>query len=245
MGERGLGAEHGLSIFFKWGAKRFLFDTGQSSRFLKNAAKIGIDLSQLDYVILSHGHYDHTGGLQFLPENCGATLVAHPDYRFPKYDGERFIGTSYAGGLLKKLSRMHVALTPKVHFLGEIPGERKPFGEYVAADGVRRGDMLYDDTGVVVLDNGKAIVLCGCAHSGIVNIVEYAKNLFSPEKIVLIGGLHMHDYGIEEIQKTAAELKALGVTEVYCGHCTGEEATDALLSAFRGCRLSSGMKIIV
>ena len=236
-------AEHGLSIFFSAGKKRILFDTGQSGLFLENARKMNADLSDIDYVVISHGHYDHTGGLRFLPEECKAVFVAHPDCSFPKYDGERAIGMLHSSPLEEELSQIPMELSENVFFLGEIPGERTPFGQYIAADGVKRDDPLYDDTGIAVLEGKKAVVLCGCAHSGIANIARYAKKLYEPDEMVLVGGFHLHDKTEKEIMDVINELKELDISATYCGHCTGKKATGLLLKEFGGEELYSGMRI--
>lgn len=237
----GIGAEHGLSIYLETGEKKILFDTGQSGLFLENAKKMGLDLSDLDYVVISHGHYDHTGGLGYLSEGCGAIIVAHPDYLFPKYDGKRSIGIPAEAKLETWLSQTPLDLAEGVVFLGEIPGVRKTFGQCVGADGVTRDDPLFDDTGIAVLEGKRAVVLCGCAHSGIVNIAKYAKKLCDPKEMVLVGGFHLHDRTEKEIMDVIKELKALNVSSVYCGHCTGKKATELLLKEFGGEELYSGM----
>jgi len=134
---RDIKAEHGLSIFFSKGGKKILFDTGQSSLFLKNAEKMGVDLSDLDYVVLSHGHYDHTGGLRFMPEGCKAVLIAHPDYRMQRCLGERSIGIPAEVSLETRLLRKPLEIAEGVFFLGEIPGRRKTFGQCISPDGVK------------------------------------------------------------------------------------------------------------
>jgi len=236
-------AEHGLSIYFSAGGKKILFDTGQSGLFLENAKKMGVDLSDIDYAVISHGHYDHTGGLRHLPEGCKAVLVAHPDYGLQKYDGERFVGMPATCSLEEELSRIPLELSENVYFLGEIPGERNPFGQYIAADGVKRDDPLYDDTGIAVLEGKKAVVLCGCAHSGIVNIARYTKKLYEPDEIILVGGFHLHDKAEKEIMGVIGELKELNISATYCGHCTGKKAAELLIKEFGGEEMYSGMRI--
>jgi len=236
-------SEHGLSIYFEKDKKKFIFDLGQSNIFLKNAKKLHLDLSKVDYLTFSHGHYDHTGGLPFFPVNNPIKIIAHPDCLFPKWDGKRYIGfPKDIENLLMELKDKPTKLSDNVYFLGQIPGERNSLGEYVK-DNLRHKDFLLDDTALTINDKGMLIIISGCAHSGIVNIVKYAKSLFSHKEIVIIGGFHMLNYSDKEIKTTINALKKLSVVKVFPGHCTGKKSIDALLGAFEGERLYSG-KII-
>ncbi|MBN2251575.1 MAG: MBL fold metallo-hydrolase [Candidatus Altiarchaeota archaeon] len=234
------GAEHGLSIYFEKDGKKILFDTGQSGLFLENAGKMGLDPGSLDYIVLSHGHYDHAGGLRFLPENLNATLVAHPSYAFPKYDRKRYVGApAKKPQMREKLTVKPCKLAENVLFLGEIPGERRPYGESVV-DGERTADMLLDDTALAIKEKDRLIILSGCAHSGVANITRHAKSLCPGDDITLIGGFHMASCSTKEIDDTIDALRKTGVSAAYPGHCTGEEASEKLVSAFGGERLYSG-----
>jgi len=203
-------AEHGLSIYFEKDNKKFLFDTGQSNIFLENAKKLGINPEEIDYLILSHGHYDHTGGLTYLRLNCKTDIITHPHSLFLKYDGERYIGfPEYKDDWIILLKERPTQLTKKVHFLGQILGERKySLGHYIR-NSVKNRDFLLDDSAMALVEDDTLIILSGCAHSGIVNIVRYAKKLFNKEKIIVIGGFHMLNYSDKEIDNTLNELKKL------------------------------------
>ena len=237
-------AEHGLSLYFEKDNKNFLFDTGQSDLFLKNANKLGIDLSKIDYLIFSHGHYDHTGGLTYLQLNGKVKIIAHPYCLCPKYYGKRYIGfPKHNSELVMLLKEKPAALTKNVHFLGQIPGERRSsLGCYVK-DNVKYTDFLLDDSAMAIIENDKLIILSGCAHSGIVNIVKYAKELFNQKEIAVIGGFHMLNYSDKEINSIINELKRLGVIKIYPGHCTGQKAVEKLLNSFDGEGLYSGKVI--
>jgi len=112
----GLVAEHGLSLYIDTGNKKILFDTGQSGLFIQNAQKLGIDIREIDLLVISHGHYDHTGGLyQFLEVNKKATVYAKKEIFTPKYSGKtRFIGTQPNEELLADLSYQPLKYTIKL-----------------------------------------------------------------------------------------------------------------------------------
>lgn len=245
-GEKEFLFEHGLSVYFEADGKRFLMDAGQSKAYLKNAEILGIDLTKLDYIVFSHGHYDHTGGIRYIPKECNAKIIAHPDYSTQKYDGERYIGMPQEEiHLEEELSQIPVKLSENVFFLGEIPGDRKPYGEYIGPCGEKREDNLFDDSAIAVNRKNSLIILCGCAHSGIINIVKYAQKICGKKETTIIGGLHLLSSTEEETKKTIDDLKTLNVSKVFCGHCTGEKACDNLIKQIGGEKLFSGKKITI
>lgn len=243
---KGFEAEHGLSVYFEKDEKKYLFDLGQSSMFLRNAKKLNINLNKLDFLIFSHGHYDHTGGLPYLPINKNLRIIAHPDCLFPKYYKKKYIGfPKNLNNLLIELKEKPVKLGKNVHFLGQIIGQRKSsLGEYIK-EGIRHKDFLLDDSAITITEGDKLIIITGCAHSGIVNIVEYAKELFKAKEIIIIGGFHMLNHSDEEIEKTIERLKKLNVMTIFPGHCTGKEAIEKMLNHFNGEKLYSGKVIEV
>jgi len=243
-GKNGFESEHGLSVYFEKDKKKFLLDVGQSSLFLKNAAKLNLNLNEVDYLVFSHGHYDHTGGLYHFQISKKLEIIAHPHCIFPRYDGNRYIGfPKFKDDWIILLKEKPTQITKNAHFLGQVPGERKcSLGEYIKDD-VRHKDFLLDDSALAITDKDKLTIVSGCAHSGIVNIVKYAKELFEAKEITVIGGFHMLNYSDEEIDDTIGELKKHNVTVIFPGHCTGKKAIERLLASFKGERLYSG-KII-
>ncbi len=237
-------SEHGLSIYFEKDGKKFLLDLGQSSMFLRNAKKLNIHLEDIDYLIFSHGHYDHIGGLPYFQAGNQTRIIAHPHTLMPKYDGDRYIGfPKKADDFIIELNEKPLKLTDHVWLLGQIPGERKTNLGHYLKDNVKHKDFLLDDTALVIIEQNAMIILAGCAHSGIVNIVKYATELFHQKEIIIIGGFHMLNYSNEEIEKTIEELNKLKVVKVYPGHCTGNTAINALLDKFTGERLHAGKAI--
>ena len=177
--------EPGVAYYLEDGDVRILFDVGYSDIFLRNAQALGIDLSRLQQVVLSHGHNDHTRGLLWLSEQeyfSELQLLAHPDALKPKQFAGEAIGAPFTAQQLQekcrlRLSKEPVWLTKRLVFLGEIPTlndfeQRHGFGS--AEDPV---DLVLDDTALVYRGSEGLFVITGCSHSGICNIIEYAKKV--------------------------------------------------------------------
>ncbi|AKG39297.1 beta-lactamase [Infirmifilum uzonense] len=236
-------AEHGLSIMasieYRDGTMyKILFDTGQSGEvLLKNMQKLSLNPSEFDAIVLSHRHYDHTGGLVRLLESTGSKpVIAHPDIEKPNY-ADRGGFKKFNLGFTRQdiealrmrgelvLSRKPLELAPNVWFLGEIPrvydNSYAVKGFLTLEGGEIVPDQMLDDTGVAIKLGNKAVVLAGCSHSGISNIAAQAKRLTGVEELSIIGGLHTASATDSEVERIASELKALGVSELHAGHCTG------------------------
>lgn len=237
-------SEHGLSLFFRYNSKTILFDAGQSDIFIYNAKKKGLDISNIDFVAFSHGHYDHTGGINSIPLKETTRIYLHPDALLPKYSGNRYIGMPQTDR--KKyfiLRENYEKLADNIIYLGYIPRKKnKPLG-YTVFNGKMIRDYLRDDTALVIKMDSHIIILAGCSHSGIHNIVAYADRFYPGIPKTLIGGFHMHNYTEEEIIGVVERLSSFNVEYVYPGHCTGAKATKYLLSNFEGEKIYSGMTI--
>lgn len=220
--EEKLGAEHGLSLYIETAGKRILFDMGQSTLFEKNAKVLGIDLSQVDFAVLSHGHYDHGGGLGRFLELNGRAPVYLSEYGFgDHYHGKiKYIGLDQK---LRKEKQIHligdkIEITDGIWLYPALNDLQIP----ISSGGLMRKnqDLFLDEDFrheqyLLIEEKGKKILFSGCSHRGILNIVSQ----FQPK--ILIGGFHFSkwepDQGLEEIAGQLAEY----ATRYYTCHCTG------------------------
>lgn len=220
-----IAAEHGLSLFIETAGKKILFDMGQTDAFSHNAAKRGVSLSDVDFAVLSHGHYDHGGGLEaFLGINKKAPVYLNRLAFEPHYNGkEKYIG------LDKSLENSNRLVYTDDTFdicdgvsLNSCNGKEKIIetdsGGLYKMNG---NDFIPDDFTheqyLLIEENGKKILISGCSHKGIINICEW----FRPD--VLIGGFHFSKYPLDErILSLAEKLDSYG-TVFYTCHCTGAE----------------------
>ncbi len=220
-----LSGEHGLSLYIETEKHKILFDMGQTDLFVKNAKRLGVDLTEVDIAILSHGHYDHGGGLKKFLEINEKAPVYISKYAFePHYNGtEKYIGldvnlceskrivyTDDVIRIAKGLTLYHCNSKEKSYDLGSF-GLNKKIGDVFVPD-----DFLHEQY-LCMEENGKKILLSGCSHKGILNIVEW----FKPD--VLIGGFHFSKFSLDETLESYAKILDGVDTMYYTCHCTGME----------------------
>ena len=243
--------EYGLSLFIEADNKRILFDTGLSFSAYHNAQIMGIELTKVDCIVLSHGHLDHTGGLSEILRRIGkeTEVIAHPDVfeaRYTLRDGqtqEKFIGLPCSREELENrgarftLSKEPVYITPHIMTTGEIP----MLTEYEKVESnlhINDGenfipDKIADDLSLIINTEAGPVVFTGCGHRGVVNILHYARKLAGNEKVyAVIGGIHLYRASEERIQKTIAEFRSMGVKKLGLSHCTGFHASAKIAEAF-------------
>lgn len=245
--------EPGVSYYIEDDDAKILLDVGYSDIFLRNAQAMGIDLSRVQQVVLSHGHNDHTRGLLWLVEQeyfKKQTLVAHPGAFVPKkFDGAD-IGATFTTEQLKdkcqlKLSKEPLQLSKRITFLGEIPSlndfeERRSFG--INDDPI---DLVMDDTALVYRGEEGLFIITGCSHSGICNIIEYAKQVCGESRVQgVIGGWHLFKVDTQ-LEKTIDYLKENNISELYPCHCCSFKARAALHAQMPVKDVGVGKKITV
>lgn len=252
FGVPSLWAQHGLSIFLEldYGKEtmKMLLDTGAGSEvLLHNADALHIDLSHLDLICLSHGHYDHTGGLMGILERSGRKIcvLAHPEIFAPTLKMQpflKFIGTPFseeeaeAAGAIMLQCRGPVAIAPDVMTTGEVARQEafeKAEGFWTVRDGRYCQDNIQDDIALAINMEGKGLaVISGCAHAGIVNTIKHAQKITGVgELYAVIGGFHLTDADSKRIDATAEALRSLDPAIVRPGHCTGHKAICRLREA--------------
>ncbi len=236
----GLLSEHGLSYWIETKDHRILFDTGQGMSLIHNAHQLGIDLSQTDSIVLSHGHYDHSGGLERTLEIApNATVFAHPaafQAKFGKSNSHsRYIGIpkNLISNQLQQNSRIQETqrATPihdGIWVTGAVP-RRNDFedvgGDFYLDEFCQQPDTLLDDQSLFFETNEGIVILFGCAHAGAVNIIEYVSELTGKKKIhAVIGGMHLLNASPERMERTMEAFKKFDVNIIGPVHCTGMKA---------------------
>lgn len=248
---RGLLAEWGLSILVEVDHQKILLDTGASISAAHNAALLGLDWSRIDALVLSHGHYDHTGGMrQVLSKiNKPVKVVAHPAVFDEKYSQifkdelPGIIGIPFDKkelenlGAVFQLTKEPVWLSKNVVTSGEIPMttdyETIDPGLYSRQDGEMVPDPLPDDQALFVKTSQGLVVVLGCAHRGMINTLRHARKVTGVESIhTVIGGTHLIRASEVQLELTIAELKEMGVQRMGVSHCTGMHPAVRLANEF-------------
>ena len=245
---RGLPTEHGLSLFVETAEHKFLFDMGQTDLFARNAETLGIALSKVDFAVLSHGHYDHGGGLNtFLALNDHAPVYMSRYAFEPHYNGtEKYIGLDQG---LKSSNRLVLVdediqvsegitvygchHAPKVVDFGSC-------GLNMIQDGRMTEDDFRHEQYLLVVENGKRILFSGCSHRGILNIMHW----FRPD--ICIGGFHLSKLPLDETLAGYAKALDAYPTAYYTGHCTGTAQYQFMKERMRNLHyLSVGDSIVI
>lgn len=242
--------EHGFAALLEGEGLSILFDTGMGETLLGNALRMNKSLHRVARVVLSHGHFDHTGGLLPLLRNCGGKEVyAHPAVFSRRYrvkdNGESIpIGIPYDEHFLRgmgaqfDLDHRFREIARGVFLTGEVP-RRTPFelgdrGMFRDANG-SEADRLEDDQSLVIKTAKGLVLLFGCCHAGVVNTIEHAREKTGEERVyALVGGTHLGFSSAEQTEATLRALRGFGIGRIAAGHCTGFAASARLLREFPG-----------
>lgn len=238
---RKLQAEHGLSISIQTDQHHILFDTGQSDLFIRNAEQLHVDLSTVDYLILSHGHSDHTGGLRhFLNFNSKAKVICKREVLNRKFKDRRENGILHGHEL--DLSRFvfiseQTELIPGVHLFPSFPlfNEADTHFDHFFTE-TKAGlipDCFEDELAIALLSDEKYSVISACSHRGITNILQTIRQTFPNHNCqLLLGGFHIHNAENDKFQIIADFLKQNVVEQIGICHCTGVDKYALFLQEF-------------
>ncbi|MBV1819238.1 MBL fold metallo-hydrolase [Clostridium cochlearium] len=237
--------EHGLSLYIEKGNKKILMDIGKSNKVIENAKKLNVDIEDIDMVILSHGHYDHGGGLlDFLKINRKAKVYLKKETKQDMYscygENKRYIGLDksifedYSHRLIfiDKFTEIY----KDVFIITDIKKEdTMPQGNqslYIKNGETYENDNFQHELILAIREEEGIVIFTGCAHSGILNMIKTVKKIFQEEKIkAIVGGFHLMimsldrnvSYDNQQIKRIAEKILEEDIEKVYTGHCTGEQ----------------------
>jgi 7,8-dihydropterin-6-yl-methyl-4-(beta-D-ribofuranosyl)aminobenzene 5'-phosphate synthase len=243
--------EHGFACYIETGYANYLFDTGQGLGIINNATVLKKDLAGIDSIILSHGHYDHTGGLaQVLQISGKKTVFAHPEIfteRFWERDGIlKYIGIPFARPYLESLGAefrfvpQMVEIGKNVYVTGEVPrmsafekGDRNMFVRN-EDDTISKLDPLKDDLSLVLDTDKGLVIIFGCAHAGVINILDHIVRTLKKDKIyAVIGGTHLNFSSEEQFEGTLKVIDKYQIEHLGVSHCTGLVKASLLHAALK------------
>ena len=237
--KRGILAEHGLSVLVETADRRILFDAGQTDVFLKNALLLKLSLDDLDGVVLSHGHYDHGGGLEYLSAlKMDADLSVPTIYvgagafseKFSKEKDGSFRNIGISKGLTETLQVEETEgmkeIFPDVFLVSRIPkgadfeGVSPVF--YRTQEEQLIPDDMQDEQVLVIRDGGKIHVIAGCCHMGFVSCLRYVREKFPEEAFgTVLAGMHLRSASCERLNATIEAVRELNIERLIPVHCTG------------------------
>lgn len=227
-------AEWGIAIHIEFGGKQFLFDTGQTDVFIKNAQMLNIDLQNLDRILISHRHRDHIGGLFHFQLKKKIPLTFHPEVlNHLEKTQNLFIQDNFK----LELSKSVFEFESGAFFLGEIP---------ITNDfehGTYKGERISDDTALAFVTEKGTVVITGCSHSGIVNICDYAKKVTGQKLYAVLGGFHLFEENTSGVDGALDYFENEQVEQLFPMHCVDFPTLNQFRNRFGVKKLDVGAQI--
>lgn len=245
----GLDGELGLSLWVQTPSTHLLFDTGQGRVLPRNARELGVELERADALVLSHGHYDHSGGIGYVLDLAkDARLYCHPNVVVPRYNIRE--GTAKPISMpqqsllaIEKIRTKRLQwtaspawITKSIGVTGAIPrsaGYEDTGGSFYLDTQGQKVDWIEDDQAMFIQTREGLVVCLGCAHAGVINTLHYVSALTGVSHIhAIIGGLHLQAASDQRLEQTIAALHLLAPDKIIVAHCTGKRGLEALSGAF-------------
>ena len=236
-------SEHGFSLWIEAGGSTLLFDTGRSTAFAANLLKLEIELSRADMLVLSHGHYDHTGGVaQVLREVPAMKVCMHPGALTQRWsiregvakptdmpnEGKEAIRALNPSQILNATAPMEIL--PGIRVTGPVPRVSEfedPGGPFFLDTKGAVPDPIEDDLSLWIETTEGLVIIAGCCHSGLVNTINHIRAVSGEERIAsVVGGLHLSSANEERLEKTVLALGKFPIGRIHTSHCTGNKATE-------------------
>lgn len=239
--KRGFLAEHGLSLFIEYKDCNILFDTGQSDVYIRNAKALQLDLDKTDYIVLSHGHYDHCGGIFNLPD-----LKKNPKIHLQKSASEQKYAINSNGKTYREIGIPwsaddyyinfidgNIEISDDIALLGSIPRtvefEEIPKGFYIKNGNEMYADMIKDEQMLIFDTENGLFIFLGCSHPGVINCLKYAVRQYPNKKIhTLVAGVHLDSISPLRLGTTIQSMLDMDIQNVLPLHCTGIHAIDEM-----------------
>ncbi len=259
-----LESEHGLSFFIEIDgpiSQKLLFDTGQSEKFIKNAAKLDVSLGDMNKIILSHAHFDHSGGLRDYIAAYGndfELLVGDGFFRekFDKINGDwKYLGNNFTETYLQENSVATTLITedvteisPGMYIVKNFPlysFEKMDAGSYICAVGTHQPDLFEDEVIVVLEADAGLVVLVGCSHRGIINILREVQSRFRAPIHCVLGGTHLVNGSKERVEGTIKCLQKLKIPRLGLCHCTGSGPIGQMAQELEGFFLNATGTVLI
>ncbi len=257
--------EPGVCYYIECDGQKILFDLGYSDAFLDNGIKMGIDFLDLDAIVISHSHLDHTWGMEPLLKRLNETLmeartykrpqlIAHPDIFVPRsFNGLDEFGMNVGADKVfkymgNKLSKEPVWITDNLVFLGEVPRlnafESKESIGMIVVDNEAKEDFSIDDSALCYKSKDGLVIITGCSHSGICNIMDYAKKVCGDARIVdVIGGFHLQNPSEKQLSGTIDYFIKSNIQSIHACHCTDLGSKIALSKVVEVVEVGVGLEL--